>query len=117
MVVRDILQLDHAPKEIPDICEKCAHRGSVYFCRTCFWPEYLCHVCMRDAHLRQPLHRIEVGPASGFEVTADMSTDLYRRCFKGMHPARSRRTHPARTWGGGLVRQSHQRERVHDHRC
>ncbi|KAJ7769476.1 hypothetical protein B0H16DRAFT_1715930 [Mycena metata] len=65
-----ILQLEteeqeclNLPGSCPTRCETCGEvTGSLYRCRTCFWPRIICRKCTLAGHAEQPLHRIESVP-------------------------------------------------------
>ncbi|KAJ7217416.1 hypothetical protein B0H12DRAFT_1078829 [Mycena haematopus] len=60
LVFSEILLTDHAAPRVPDNCESCETEDARFFCRSCFWPQFLCRVCILKAHARHPLHRVEM---------------------------------------------------------
>ncbi|KAJ7775289.1 hypothetical protein B0H16DRAFT_1712866 [Mycena metata] len=65
-----ILQLETEDQErlkqpggCPTSCDTCNQvTGSLFRCRTCFWPRIICRSCILIRHAEHPLHRIEGVP-------------------------------------------------------
>ena len=76
--VDSLLQALFSSEALPDgHCSKCAERVGKWRCNECFQRPLLCRACMRQTHMDNPFHRIEVWTGTHFRAAELWEVGVY----------------------------------------